>query len=796
LTYAGMLQHDPGLLDGHLPSPSLVSRQKLWMIPAKYMGTSSPAADAALAPAKRECPQGLPAPRNPVCGLRVSGRDTVRSIVVILATFLCLQADAASVRQDILIADFEGPDYGLWRVEGDAFGSGPAKGTLPGQMKVDGFRGRGLVNSFNNGDRSIGALTSPEFEIARSNINFLIGGGGYAGETFMELLVDGRAVRTATGTNLAPGGSEELQWQAWKVSDLAGRHASIRIIDKRTGGWGHINVDHIHQSDSDPPRMIRDASRGFHISGRYLQIPIRNGAPRRNVTVFVAGKMEVANAIELADTAPDWWAFVDASAWRGKSVSLVVDRLPEDSSALSLIEQGDQIKDAANLYRESLRPQFHFSSRRGWLNDPNGLAFFNGQYHLFYQHNPYGYNWGNMHWGHAVSRDLVHWRELGDVLAPDRFGPMYSGSAVVDADNTGGFGAKKAPALVLLYTAAGKPTVQCLAASTDGRTFTKFTGNPVLGQVTEGNRDPKVFWYEPSRQWVMALYVALPEAKHSIQFFTSPNLRDWTRVGTREGGTRGDNYLFECPDFFELPLDGDVRRKRWVLTAANGQYAVGTFDGREFRPDAERLQGPYGNVFYAAQTFHAEPKGRRIQIGWLRAPSPGMPFNQCMSLPQELRLVGTLAGPRLVRLPVTELEQLRGRMTNLKSITIHPNAKNPLKDSRAELVELRAEFEPAKARTHFVIRGAIVTYDGATQELEVNGLKAAAPLSGNGAQRIIVYLDRTSIEVFAGDGRVYMPAAFCADPADLELEVRAEGAPVVFRELNVYELKTAWEPRS
>jgi hypothetical protein len=231
--------------------------------------------------------------------------------------------------------------------------------------------------------------------------------------------------------------------------------ATLRIVDDAKGGWGHLNVDHIVQTDTKPPGLVRNAERQFNATARYLHLPIKNGAPKRVVTLLVDGQPVVRNDIELAPAAPDWWAPMDVGAWSGRKLALQVDQLPDDSTALSSIEQGDTLKGAEDLYREPLRGQFHFSPRRGWNNDPNGLVFFNGEYHLFFQHNPYGWGWGNMHWGHAVSRDLAHWEELGDKLLPDGFGPMFSGSAVVDWNNTSGLGTDGKPPLVLIYTAAG-----------------------------------------------------------------------------------------------------------------------------------------------------------------------------------------------------------------------------------------------------------------------------------------------------------------------------------------------------
>lgn len=709
---------------------------------------------------------------------------------------LALLGPTARAADDILLADFEGGNYGDWKTTGQAFGPGPAKGTLPNQMRVDGYEGKGLANSFHGGDGNTGTLTSPEFKIERKYIRFLIGGGKDPKNLALNLLVDGKVVRTATGPNDRPGGSETLAPDSWDVTDLAGKTAVIQIVDEATGGWGHINVDHIVQTDRKPPGVLNNAEREFTVGKRYLNLPIKNGAKKRVVTLLVDDKPVVRNDIELADGTPDWWAPMDVSAWNGKTVTLRVDKLPDDSAALTQVEPADTLKGAEALYAEPLRGQFHFSPKRGWNNDPNGMAYFNGEYHLFFQHNPYGWGWGNMHWGHAVSKDMVHWQELGDKLLPDELGPMFSGSAVVDHANTSGFGTDGKPPLVLLYTAAGNPTVQCLAYSTDGRTFTKFAKNPVVKQVTPGNRDPKVLWHAATKKWVMVLYVAL-KGRHTVHFYTSPDLKEWAPASVTEGGADGkDGYLFECPDLFELPVDGDPRQSKWVLLGANSEYAVGSFDGTTFKPEKARLPGHQGKGFYAPQTFSDIPDkdGRRIQIGWFQTPTPGMPFNQSMTIPQELKLITTADGPRLTRTPVKELEALRAKEHKAGPTTLKPGGANPLSEVNAELIELRAEFSPAKdGEVMFSLRGATVSYDARKREVVVNGHRAPASLE-DGVMRLTVFVDRTGLEVFAADGRTYVPMPFTPRRDALGAGVAVTGGEVRATSLTVYELRSAWKP--
>lgn len=303
---------------------------------------------------------------------------------------------------------------------------------------------------------------------------------------------------------------------------------------------------------------------------------------------------------------------------------------------------------AAELYDEQYRPQFHFSAKQGWLNDPNGLVYFQGQYYLFYQYNPFGNSWGNMSWGYATSPDLLRWTERTPAIVGDATGVKFSGTAVIDYANTAGLQTGSTPTMALFYTSVGSFD-QRMAYSTDGgRSFRYSNDNPVLGSVSgKDDRDPNVFWHEPSQKWVQALWVAAQDNKpQSISFFGSQNLTDWTYLSETPN-------FFETPDFFELPVDGNPSNTRWVLYGGDGQYQLGNFDGTRFTaetPASGKLIQDYGANFYAAQTWHDVPSddGRRIQVGWMaNASYPGMPFNQQMSFPVELTLQSTPNGIRM-----------------------------------------------------------------------------------------------------------------------------------------------------
>ena len=632
----------------------------------------------------------------------------------LILTLLVLPLTAVCAADDIPIADFEGADYGAWTATGTAFGTGPAQGAMPGQQPVSGYEGHGLVNTFLGGDDSQGELLSPEFAIERSYINFLIGGGKRPGEAYMALMVDDKVVRGATGN-----AKETLSPANWDVRDLMGKKARIRIVDHAGGGWGHINVDQILQSDERHGPTLAD--------------------------------LRVAQEWEIS---------------------------------------------TKELYNESFRPQFHFSAKANWLNDPNGMVFYKGEYHLFFQHNPSGISWGNMTWGHAVSKDMVHWQQMANAIEPDALGTIFSGSAVVDWNNTAGFQKGAEKTLVALYTAAGgtspaskeQPFTQCMAYSTDsGRTWTKFSGNPVVKNLAKGNRDPKVIWHEPTKQWIMALF--LDAANPNFALLTSPDLKQWTQIQSFNcpGGS-------ECPDFFPMAVIGKPGVTKWVMTPANGIYMLGDFDGKTFKPDGAPKKADFGSNYYAVQSFSDIPKedGRRIQISWMsNSVFPRMPFNQQMSFPCVLTLHAVDDSILMYRYPVREIESLWTKSLNLKDQSLAAGT-HALAAVKGDLFDIDAEFALGDAKEIvFTIRGQTVQYKVPEKRLHViNNETELAPLGDRLKLRIIV--DRTSLEVFANDGRVSFTSFFVADPQLKDLSLTAVGGTAKIVKLDVHQLKSAW----
>ena len=488
---------------------------------------------------------------------------------------------------------------------------------------------------------------------------------------------------------------------------------------------------------------------------------------------------------------PQFWFPLDMKPFAGKKARIAVDRLVDGAQTLALFHTADVAPGEELIYKEPTRPQFHFTPRRGFIGDPNGLVYYQGEgeWHLFFQYNPYGPGHSNMCWGHAISSDLVHWKEQPVALYNDYTeggpGSIYSGSGFVDWKNTGGFktGQENPIVLAFLATAMGP----ALAYSNDrGRTFSLYDHNPV---IRNGGWDPKIVWYAPSRRWIMGTSLG-QENKPGITFYSSTDLKNWTRESWIEG-------FHECPELFELPVDGKADDSRWVVYGNGGPYAVGQFDGHRFTIE----HGPYpkadGGNFGAPQTFSDAP-GRRIEIGnGGGGLLPGLAVSQLLTFPVELTLHRTDNGIRLFKYPVKEIESLRATRHTWRDETITGD-KELLSGLKDDLLDIVAEFDvsPEAVRQGvefgFSFRDTLLmSYKAGTQE--VSAFKTVGLKPDNGRIRMRILVDRLFMDTFANDGRVYMPGGFRPRGQARTLRLFCKGGGIRLVSLNVYELKSAWE---
>ncbi|MDR0507219.1 MAG: glycoside hydrolase family 32 protein [Dysgonamonadaceae bacterium] len=520
------------------------------------------------------------------------------------------------------------------------------------------------------------------------------------------------------------------------------------------------------------------------ITKKYLNIPVSQ-QDKRNVMRFeTEGVQERAFQIRLASGTPEYWVFCDMTSLIGKTLKISYDG---NSQGLGKIYQDNAIAGQDSIYREINRPKFHFTPRRGWNNDPNGLVFYEGEYHLFYQHNPYEKEWENMHWGHAVSKDLVHWEELPEALYPDKLGTMFSGSAVIDYNNTAGFNRSGVPAMVAIYTAdSPEKQVQCIAYSLDkGRSWTKYAGNPVIDSKSKWNskdtRDPKVFWYNPGNHWVLVLN---ERDGHSI--YTSKNLKDWNFESHVTG-------FWECPDLFELPIDGDKKNTRWVMYGASGTYMIGKFDGKVFTPESGKYYYTTGSI-YASQTYTNIPDsdGRRIQIGWGRIQHPGMSINGMMLLPTELTLRKTKDGVRMFSTPVKEVEMLLGTPVRGEKLTAE-KANELLKQFySSDCLRIKTTFKLSHATDAGLnlFGQQLVRYD--MNFNRVNDVFYSPEDMTSMELTADIYIDKTSIEVFI-DGGAYSYSMQREPRLDNNEGFNFWGHNIEVKSLEVYPVKSIWK---
>ena len=708
-------------------------------------------------------------------------------------------------KSPILIADFDGENYGDWIQEGTAFNNGPGIESL-------GYIGKRHATSLNyENEPATGTLTSPLFTIERNSIHFLLGAreidfrsGAVRNpeELSIQLLVDNDVVRSTT-----PDEFHAMFHYGWDVSEFKGEKAKIRIVDLIDEKNVFIDVDHIVQNDIPVEGITTE--RKLQISESKLNLPVKDGAKRYYFELYDADSLVRAFDVELGVDSIDYWVKTDVSPWLGKELTIRTNQYFEyKPDLIKNITLADRLLHSENLYQEKLRPQFHFSAKRGWINDPNGLVYYDGEYHLFYQANPFGRDYSrndyNKTWGHAVSKDLIHWKELPAAINPDHLGSIYSGSAVVDHNNTTGFKKGDEKPIIAVYTSAGtrnrwslgKPFTQSIAYSNDrGRTFNPYEKNPVQDNMGYINRDPKAFWYEPLDKWVIVLYL-----NHgAFVFFTSDDLKSWDQQSTlniEDFGVKEVPAFEDCPELFQLPVDGDPNNTRWVLYAGSGDYVLGDFNGKRFEPETSLIKYNHGDCFYASQTFNNIPEkdGRRIQIGWGTVDFPGMPFNQMMTFPVELKLRKTREGVRMFSTPVEEIEKLYGEEYARENIILNPG-ENLLSNELSEgLFDVRVDIEVPDAKTldfGFIINGRKINYNFKTKTLQSGEQKAElSPEEGTIELRLLI--DKASVEIFGNDGRVYMPLTTDPQKHQEGVEVYSRGGSTKIRSLKIHELKSIW----
>ncbi|KRE47106.1 glycoside hydrolase family 32 protein [Paenibacillus sp. Soil522] len=486
-------------------------------------------------------------------------------------------------------------------------------------------------------------------------------------------------------------------------------------------------------------------------------------------------------------------------------------------------------------YREKYRPQFHFTPPAKWMNDPNGMVYFEGEYHLFYQHHPDGTTWGPMHWGHAISTDLIHWEHRPIALKPDENGAIFSGSAVVDWEDTSGFFSGK-PGLVAIFTHAdqypdsNRPRQrQSLAYSTDkGRTWLLYEGNPVLcdEQILDF-RDPKVFWHADSQRWILVL-----AAGDRVHIYTSPNLKEWkfaSEFGANEGSHDG---VWECPDLIELPVEGQENASKWVMIVSIGdnpefqegsrtQYFVGHFDGQAFTNDDSPetvLWLDHGRDNYAGVTWSDANRtdNGKLFIGWMSNwkyanLTPTDSWRSAMTLPRLLALRSVRDGIRLVQKPVTDVQKLRQQTQLWEEASVSPG-QNLLSDIHGDTYEIECELVIGNAsEIGFKLRRSeheetVVAYNAITQSLfidrSVSGEKAFHEAFGcrhdvalqteNGRLKLHLFVDQSSVEVFANDGEIAITDQIFPDSQSTGLELYVHGGSAKVISLSLHVLKSIY----
>ena len=573
--------------------------------------------------------------------------------------------------------------------------------------------------------------------------------------------------------------------------------------------------------------LIKDLGEGHclvHINTnqRYLLLPVEEVMPDVRVSMIVNNKEVNVADVRLAVNRVDYFVPLDLSDYAGKNILLKFklgsnDPIRGKLSAVCCKEMKlSDTFDTGN--REKFRPTYHFSPLYGWMNDPNGMVYKDGEYHLFYQHNPYGSKWGNMHWGHAISKDLINWEHRPDAITPDALGTIFSGSAVVDTDNTAGFGAG---AIVAIYTQNSDRQVQSIAYSTDnGRSFTKYENNPVLTSDARDFRDPKVFWHKETQRWIMLLAVG-----QEMQIFSSSNLKDWAFESSFGEGQGAHGGVWECPDLFELPVDG-TNEKKWVLLCnlnpggpfggSATQYFVGTFNGKEFvnESPSKTKWMDWGKDHYATVTWSDAPDNRRIAIAWMSNwqyanDVPTFQYRSPNSVPRDLSLFTVDGETYLQSAPSPELLKLRD-ISKKRSFKV--NGTRTIKDmiagnEGAYEIELTIENQHADVIGFRLYndKGEEVDmqYDMTEKKFSMDRRKSGdvgfnenfpmltwtAIESGKDELKLRLFVDKSSVEAFGDGGRFVMTNQVFPSEPYTHIDFYSKGGAYKVDSFVIYKLK-------
>lgn len=526
----------------------------------------------------------------------------------------------------------------------------------------------------------------------------------------------------------------------------------------------------------------------LNVAENYLLLPIQDDAPEGKICIVVNNEQKgtVMN-VRLARERVDSYVPFELSAYKGQYVSVDIQGVPESAVCWKELKMSDSF-DMAN--KECFRPVYHHTPAYGWMNDPNGMFYKDGVYHLYFQYNPYGSVWGNMHWGHSTSSDLMHWKFEGSAIVPDAWGAIFSGSCVVDHENTAGFGKG---AVVAFYTSAkstpwGDVQSQSMAYSLDnGKTFTKYEGNPILTSSERDFRDPKVFWYAPGKHWVMMLAVG-----QHMEIYSSVNLKDWKKeseFGAMQGAHGG---VWECPDLVEIPVEG-TRQKKWVLICnlnpggpfggSAAQYFVGSFDGKTFVNESPTLTKwmDWGKDNYATVTWNNAPDGRCVALGWMSNWQyannvPTRQYRSANTIARDLTLYRVGEELYLKSTPSPEVKKARAEKVSKPSFNVagEYEVASLLDDNKgAYEVELVIQNQGASKIAFCLLneKGEKVSmyYDLARRQFVMDRSESGtvdfskdfpavtvAPADTDKELTLRLFVDRSSIEAFGEDGKFVM----------------------------------------